>query len=200
MASSSPVVLKLHYHISCHRTLGILQGRVLCVLFPSSFNAERERASRIEWFRRTCMKFTELLRQGKCTALHAALSSQQHYYCFFSLQECPFGLLSFLVSESPIEFYCHLLCILVPSDALHRLDEDLEPHWRGRWQTFGPGKLAARPHLESHQCNTCQRAREKEKALDFREGLSCCFKGVWDKIFTISFFRHKGRIHTEAKT
>ena len=161
-------VLKLHYHISCHITLGILQERVLCVLFPSSFNAERERASRIEWFRRTCMKFTELLRQGKCTALHALLfpALLLLFFSFSLTHDCLVCFLSFLAaflrSRLPIEFYCHLLCILVPSDALHRLDEDLEPHWRGRWQTFGPGKLAARPHLESHQCNTCQRARKRE--------------------------------------
>ena len=81
------------------------------------------------------------------------------------------GLLPFFLqlSRLPIEFYCHLLCILVPSDALHRLDEDLEPHWRGRWRTFGPGKLAVRPHLECHQCNTYQRARKREKLAIFSQ-------------------------------
>ena len=45
-------------------------------------------------------------------------------------KKCWFALLPFFLqlSRLPIEFYCHLLCILVPSDALHRLDEDLEPH------------------------------------------------------------------------
>ena len=72
------------------------------------------------------MKFTELLRQGKCTALHAALSSQQHYYCFFSLQECPFGLLSFfaqLLTRS--RFFYHGFELKMVSTRLEQRDTSL---------------------------------------------------------------------------